>query len=224
MPRWQPSVIMCDHEKAQVRAWMSAFPQSRVETCLWHFAVDVFKYAKGLGLHQLMREHWVFESIVRCCCAIPLLPSYMMAMALVLLGQWARNTGFMRIVEVRAFFEYINHEWMPCREYLSVCGSEDRTDNVSESANATLNWDSQQNRPNAYVIIAAFVRQEDQLAVDIQALSNGLTASRARTVVSISNDLRIRNLTENLLHQRITILQFLRSASSTLQAPYDHVF
>lgn len=39
MPNWAPDTIMCDHEEAQVNAWMISFPNARVESCLWHYAV-----------------------------------------------------------------------------------------------------------------------------------------------------------------------------------------
>ncbi len=66
--------------------------------------------------------------------------------------------------------------------------------------------------------------QEDEFLVDIHALANGEPPTRLQRISCLANDVRIRNQTENLLRGQIDILQFLRSTSQTLQAPYDHVF
>jgi len=42
---WNPDEIMCDHELAQVQAWMRAFPNAAVTTCLFHFAVVGFLFS-----------------------------------------------------------------------------------------------------------------------------------------------------------------------------------
>lgn len=103
-----------------------------------------------------MQEDWVFDSIVRALCALPLLPNYILSEGLIQVGNWARNAGFMHWPLVRDLFDYIDREWIRRYRYLSVCGSEDRTNNISESANATLGWDLRQNRPNVYDTISKF--------------------------------------------------------------------
>jgi len=102
----------------------------------------------------MMQTDWVFDSIVRCLCALPLLPNYFLYEGLLQVGHWARNSGFMHWPLVRDLFEYVETEWMRRYRYLSVCGSEDRTNNISECANAILDWDLQQDRPNIYVALS----------------------------------------------------------------------
>lgn len=223
MPHWNPEQIMCDHEEAQVNAWMISFPFARVATCLWHYAVCVYRHAKDLGLHEMMMD-WVFHSIVCCLTALPLLPNYLLYEGLLQVSNWARDSGFMHWPRVRDLFSYIETEWMRRYHYLSVCGSEDRTNNVSECANAILDWDLQQDRPNVYVTIRAFVIQEDQFIVDLHALIDGRPASRIQSLQCLANDERIINQTENLLRGQISVLQFLLTTSRALNAPYFHVF
>lgn len=39
MPRFQPTLIMCDFEEAEQVAWSTCFPEADVQGCLWHYAV-----------------------------------------------------------------------------------------------------------------------------------------------------------------------------------------
>ncbi|KAK3911340.1 Nonribosomal peptide synthetase imqB [Frankliniella fusca] len=224
VPQWDPEEIHCDHERAQVNAWRTVFPLARVASCLWHYDVDVFLYARRLGLYNTMQANVVFDKIVRSLCAIPLLPRHQLMEGLVQVGNWARATGFMHFPAVRALFVYLHREWMSRQDTLSVFGCVDRTNNVSESVNAALCWHVRKDRPNVYELINAFVLQEDQFMVDVHALERGLDAGRAQRVSCLLNDRRIQNLTGNLTNNRITILQFLLAVSHTQQAAYDHVF
>ncbi len=160
---------------------------------------DVFVHSNSLGLYALMQGDWVFDTIVRCLCALPLLPNYLLFQGLIEIGNWARNTGFMRWPRVRDLFAYIEHEWMRRYRYLSVCGSEDRTNNISECANATLGWDLRQNRPNVYDMISKFI-------FDLQTFDNIFywykeeLEKHARTSQAIINYLKLRlKCLQNLL-------------------------
>lgn len=101
-----------------------------IPLALWVLLQAVFKMTKSLGLSGMMND-WVFESIVRCLSALPLLPNYLLYEGLLAVGNWARACGFMHWPLVRDLFAYIDTEWMRRYRYLSVCGSEDRTNNIS---------------------------------------------------------------------------------------------
>lgn len=105
-------------------------------------------------MHPAMQGIWVLDSIVRCLCVIPLLPSHRLNEGLLSVGVWAERVGWKGHESVRALFVYMDNFWMRKRDILSVLGCEERTNNVSESAYAGLDWFVPQDRPNVFQLIS----------------------------------------------------------------------
>ncbi|KAJ1521801.1 hypothetical protein ONE63_003436 [Megalurothrips usitatus] len=154
MPNFKPRAIKSDFEEAQMNAWRIVYHRAKVEGCLWHYAVAVFNKAKQLGLSELIRTEPEVASIVRSLSALPLLPAEGIEDGLIELGWEARDKGWM--LELRPLFQYMETEWIPKAQILSVKGSDNRTNNISESANRSFNRVVRISRPNSYQVIREY--------------------------------------------------------------------
>lgn len=82
-----------------------------------------------LGLQPLVRDEEEVSSIIRASTALPLLPAEEIEEGLNDLGYEALQRGWMQ--HLRPFFNYMDTEWMPKVEVLSVFKAAHRTNNVA---------------------------------------------------------------------------------------------
>jgi len=100
-----------------------------------------------------MQQSWAVLTTVKCCAALPLLPSDHIIYGMFAIGHWSRMMGAMQNALVRNLFTYLYRQWAPAVPYLSVYGVEDRTNNVSESVHASLEIEVRENGPNVWSLI-----------------------------------------------------------------------
>lgn len=105
-----------------------------------------------LGLQPLVEAEEEVSSIVRASTALPLLPSDQIEDGLYDLGDEALEAGWM--VQLRRLFEYLETEWLPKAEILSVHDAPHRTNNVSESGNRMFNKLFKTSRPGCFNVIS----------------------------------------------------------------------
>lgn len=220
-----PLIVHTDFEEAQYSAWKNVFgPQLKVEGCLYHYVVRLRKKAtsKKLSLSKLLVNNARADSIVRSCNALPLLPHYRMREGLSTIWLRARRNGLLR--RLRPFLQYIKNTWLPRRRIVSVCFSEDRTNNVSESLNHTFNLIVKQRRPNVWLFTDAVVRFEERFAQDLYNLHKGKPVNRWRKTSAVNNDMAITRLTARLTAGDISMSSFLKQASFRMQNVWKPVY
>ncbi|KAK3918472.1 Protein CbxX, chromosomal [Frankliniella fusca] len=246
-PLFHPRVIHTDFETAEYSAFMEVFDNVTVEGCLFHFSNvswyyqlllfcqfcglvlvmfrnDVFQnvssQARTLGLSRHIAASRICDSLVRSCLAIPLVPTNQLRD--VLSEVMSRAVEENLETTLRPFFKYIYEEYIIKREHvLSVCGSENRTNNVSESWNNTLQQAMLVRRPNVFKFLSGLRNLEEQARQDYYDITEeGQDTTRGRKVSAISNDRRIMNWTLLLRRGQISMADFLRNASRTLERPY----
>ncbi|XP_034233004.1 uncharacterized protein LOC117640562 [Thrips palmi] len=218
-----PRVVHTDFEVAQYNAWKTVFGrQLRVEGCLYHYVVRLREKAKKLRLAQLLKRNRRADSIVKSCNALPLLPSHRIRKGLATIERRARRNGLHG--QLAPFFQYMRTTWIPRRNIMSVCYSEDRTNNISESLNHALSLAVKQRRPNIWLFIDALVRLEERLAQDLYNLRRGKRVNRLRKTSAVMNDDVIRQMTGSLNTGDISLTTFLKQAAYRVENVWNPVY
>ncbi|XP_026282208.2 uncharacterized protein LOC113209080 isoform X3 [Frankliniella occidentalis] len=211
-PGFKPDKIHTDFEFAEYNSFKKIFVDAIVEGCLYHYSNNLSAQANKLGLARFIAANETIDSLVRSCLAIPLVPTPRIPEALAAVMTRASEENFYRVLD--PFFKYVYEEYIAKRTHvLSVYGSENRTNNVAESWNNSLQLAMNVRRPNVF----NFIKQAAQDYFDI---NRGENTTRGRKVSALVNDARICNLTRLLDRNQITMSNFLRNASRTLENPY----
>ncbi|KAK3914296.1 Phosphatidylglycerol--prolipoprotein diacylglyceryl transferase [Frankliniella fusca] len=214
MPNFNPTAIKCDFEDGQINAWRSKFPN----------ATAVFAYPKNkLGLFHLIKTKPVVASIIRSAGALPLLPTQLIQIGLLALGNEALEKGWMP--QLKLFFKYLEKEWIPKTSVLSVMNSAHRTNNIAETVNRSFNKFVKVANPSCFSVLRAFTRLNDKYTVDLQTLNDPIVAlGRGRRISALRNDKYIKRLTIDLQNGDISTLAFLHKSSRRLQNVFDKVY
>lgn len=110
-----------------------------------------------MGLVPYIRGNDHCETIVRCLCALPLLPHDRIVAGVIQVGELASQKGWWD--RLAAFFDYIRRTWLrpSILPIYSVYDCEDRTSNGNESYNNTLQKAlGQLAHPNVYYLICKY--------------------------------------------------------------------
>lgn len=219
-PNFNPRRVHCDFELAQMNAFVSFFPLCRVVGCLWHYAVKISQRAWRLGLASDAANNPLVFEFIRCICALPILPMHLI---------WTGAKQLWREVEASGWgpdmlplFEYFEVTWMPRIGELSVFGSEERTNNCSESDNRMLANAIPQNHPNIWQLIGGFVELEYISWCDKVAIDHMRPVAPGRRYSAKLNDRRVHMASRLLLANQITPCHFLHEASSAIHAAALH--
>ncbi|KAK3920547.1 Nonribosomal peptide synthetase TES [Frankliniella fusca] len=215
--------VVTDYEDAIINAFKLVF-RVEVQGCFFHSASAMARHAKVTIGVLLISQTEEIMMVVRLCCALPLLPQNLLQRGLHAIGTEALNLNDQFIYDiVRPFLLYVQNDWLnhvnrgPC---LSVCLSDHRTNNASESNNRDMKRQFGVHHPNVFHFIRKLADFEDNVVDDLYALSVGNIPTRHRPVKAIYSDARIQALTSHLLsipnpsHQEI--MQFLVSASPSV--------
>ncbi|KAK3917045.1 Cis-2,3-dihydrobiphenyl-2,3-diol dehydrogenase [Frankliniella fusca] len=207
---WNFSTVICDFEDAMIVAFKNIF-DVEVQGCLFHASDAIARYGKEIfGLHVI---HSYPESGLNA-----------IGFACVGLGDFLYGI-------VRPFLAYIQISWLehPNRgSSMSVCGSEHRTNNASESNNRQMRRKfNGVHHPNVFHFIRNVANFEHEARDDIMSLQRGLIPTRHRKVVSVANDALIIRFTNALLTDPNpsdqTLIDFLMLASTAIQGHIQDV-
>lgn len=223
LPGFRPRRVMCDFEFAQANAWEIEFPTIEVDGCLFHSSKAIAGHAKEIGLTNLIRENEEADSIVRSLCGLALLPHWLLDEGLVTIAIRCGEAQLMVVME--PMLQYVRDTWYtPSRKRMfSVYGKKYRTDNGSESGNATMRSAMRQTHPNVWSCMFALQHLEDVTKFDIDVLDAGFEASRQRGSSVLANDEAIRGHTSDLMNNHINIDTFLRRVSYRIKNVYDMI-
>lgn len=223
VPEFNPDIIHCDNEIAEYEGALEVYPNARVATCLYHYSSRVSGHARKLKLANLINGSNIFRSITRSCLAIPLLPQEMLQHGLETV--MARANRVLFYDALRPLFKYLWNEWISKRNHvLSVSGCDDRTTNVSESFNHTLQVCGVEKHPNPFQFIDGLVRIEDKLQQNMYCMRRGISTGRSRKLTAVNNDKSIVRLKRLWNQGHISTCTFLRRASYILHAPFKKNF
>lgn len=106
------------------------------------------------------RDHEEIFSVIRCMCAVPMLPVALM---------WAGVLEIWNEVPMQwrgqmlPLFAYFESEWLPRKEELCVFKLASRTNNCSESDNRALASVIPENKPNIYHLIGETITLKNLL-------------------------------------------------------------
>ena len=74
IPEFNPSIVMCDFEKASRNAFISVFPYANIVGCWFHFTKAVYDKVQKLGLGKLYRVNKEFKNWIHLLMSLPFLP------------------------------------------------------------------------------------------------------------------------------------------------------
>ena len=170
--------------------------------------------ARSMNLNQVVNDR--LKSLVRCCCALPLLPQDMIEDGLLSLVLEA--VGLNLFDDMDDFFGYIYDTWINSWRFqcLSCCLSPFRTNNCSECANRMLRLRTRVHRPSIPTFMDAIRSLEYDTFVDIISEDMGRNPKRTRRRSAINNDYFILNYTTKLLSGRMDVNTFLHRASTRM--------
>ncbi|KAK3911587.1 Pentatricopeptide repeat-containing protein [Frankliniella fusca] len=218
VPNFAPDRIHCDFERAQMNAFRTVLPSSRIVGCLWHYGVASSIHASKLGLSPIANENQEVKTFIRCIAGVPLLPAQKIWTGVLEIWNEVMQAGWED--ELRPFFEYFEKE--PRVAELSVFSVPERTNNVSESDNRTLASVIPQNRPNVWHLIGGFV-QLDQLAFsDKLAIEKGNAPTSGKRWKAKLNDKRVKRLSDLISNEQISCARFPHEAAFAILAAVNH--
>ncbi|KAK3923462.1 Cyclomaltodextrinase, partial [Frankliniella fusca] len=222
LQQWNATTVVCDFEDAMMNAFRLVLGVD-VQGCLFHCAHDMSEYAR-IHVGVMTMRHLPFTKfIVNLCCALPLLPTHLLQRGFnVIAGQALQLGPYFTFIS--SFLSYVQREWLNHSnrgQTLSVCGSNFRTNNASESNNRRMKRKIGVHHPNIYHFIRHLADFESTSHNDLTSLLTGHDPTRSRAAIAISNDNYIQELTSNLLHLGFVtdqdLLQFLTNASVTMR-------
>ncbi len=117
--------VISDYEKSLTSALHSAFPDSRLQGCYFHFCQAVYRRIQKLGLACTFSGNANFREVVRILMALAFLPSEEVLSSLIQIEQTFRGID----VAVDALFEYFRRNWLSDIKLWNVHGQCVRTNN-----------------------------------------------------------------------------------------------
>ncbi|KAJ1531327.1 hypothetical protein ONE63_000011 [Megalurothrips usitatus] len=222
MVRWNFIRVVCDFEDAIINAFTRVFGV-QVQGCLFHSAHAMVQHAKVTIGIAVLNQFPEVKLIVHLCCALPLSPQHLLQHGLNVIGAVAMDLeDVLYMTQLRPFLEFIQFQWLHHvnrGRTLSVCGSDHRTNNASESNNRSMKRKFGVHHPNIFRFIRELAEFEEVAMDDLQSLNLGIIPSRHRAVSAICNDAHIQELTSALLQGVPTddrIIAFLTYASHSV--------
>ncbi|KAK3918561.1 Tryptophan 2,3-dioxygenase, partial [Frankliniella fusca] len=170
---WNFSTVVCDFEDAIMNAFRNVFNVD-VQGCLYHASDAMARYAREIFGPHVLRSFEVLKSVVRLCCTLPLLPPHLLQSGLNAIGSAAIGLWDFWYNTVRPYLAYVQHSWLdhPNRGLnMSVCGSDHRTNNASESNNRQMRRKFGVHHPNVYHFIRTVVDLEAEVSDDLGTLA-----------------------------------------------------
>ena len=211
---FRPHLAITDFEPAEMNAWRAVF-NCEVQGCFWHYCRAITLTARSMQL--LGPNYDRVTSIIRSCCALPLLEQNMIEEGLLSLVLEAIAEGLFEYLA--DYFIYIYDTWIRSHRFqsLSVFLAPFRTNNASESANRMLRIRTRVHRPNVATFMDAVRSMESNAYWDILSLTEQeINPSRTRRASAVNNDYYILAYTGDLIANRITINRFLHLASTRM--------
>ncbi|XP_034250836.1 uncharacterized protein LOC117651143 [Thrips palmi] len=229
-PDLQPGVIVTDWEWPQQRAWQEAFPNARVQGCLWHLCRAYVRKVAQLGLLKFRQSLPDMFDIIRKVCGIALLPRRFFLVGLGLLRAEALQTDVLIAYLLRPFFTYVETKWITNgrrRYWMNLYNSMHRTNNCCESHNKQLRTAVGAYRPNIYAFIAALARLEHNAYLNVDLMDMGGVARRSRRWQAVFADAQIKNLCNEFdndvfRNRNVTVQNFLNQAADLFYSAYRY--
>lgn len=220
--------VVTDFEQAIKRAFANVFPDVHQQGCFFHLVNAEVKYAKDeLGMARILGVE-PYSTLVRCFCALALLPERYIRRGFIILVRETRTHGPRVYRRMRPFIAYVLRQWVGNRErrqWMCVYGSIHRSNNTCESHNRMLLNFVGVPHPNIYNFIASLASMEANAYADAMALDAGERPGRARKLSSIFLDNSLRNLYRGIRNppgnRDDAILRFLQRAVHTFDHAYD---
>ncbi|XP_034246245.1 uncharacterized protein LOC117648116 [Thrips palmi] len=226
--QWQFNLAVCDFEDAIINSVEAVFGVE-VQSCYFHYVNNLGSWARSNLTVYVLTQYPQLIDVIRHCCALPLLPQHLLQRGMNVIGREAMALGPFLYHTVRPFLQYVQSDWIwhvNRGRTLSVCGSDNRTNNASESNNHRMNLRLKVHHPNVYHLIRSFVEFEDTTIDDTMSLEIGIIPTRHRASSSITNDDNIRRLTAVFLRDPNPsdelIAEFLHAAAFSMEnVAYD---
>jgi hypothetical protein len=219
IPDFQPQNVMADYEDAGVSALKRVWGDNiTIKGCWFHFAQNVIKKSKSIGLTGAYRDNEIVWKIIRCIIALPLLPSTDIVPAIndvERLCSTVHNAEY--ITMLAKFFRYLRRQWIEKTsigpERMSVSDAPTRTNNGVESYHAALKRRVKVAHPNLNIFQKHLFESAVDNMNDAGRLRNHLNIRRPKGKRDLMNDARIRREMVLYQHGRKNRLEFLSSVS-----------
>lgn len=217
--RFNPRRMTVDFEMAMINSIEVMLPETEISTCLFHFTQSIFRNLTNHGLRDAYLNDEAFKSCVRKMMALSLLP------ITEIVNQFHQIVSQLRDVfddeRVDVFVDYmwntyVKDDSMYDKELWCQHGNSDRTTNVAEGWNNSINYQLTSNHPNVHVLINLL--QKDNFNQQI-LYSNYLERDEAKPKRAkyVRLNERLSKLNTKLVEGEMTVERFLEIASNLLK-------
>lgn len=186
--------VMTDYEVALRNAIRSAYPNTSIHGCFFHFGQAVYRKGRALQLPSFT----LGSNALKMAMALPLLPAENIDEGIDIICQMLSSDEFSSYLQ----------KWK--RLFVSVHGLKHRTNNSVESFHHSLYAMVGRPHPNVWVFINILKRMEHVKSCDLNRFDNGVALpNESRRKYRIINQ-KIEAAQKNYAENNITLTQFLK--------------
>ena len=187
IPEFNPSIVMCDFEKASRNAFISLFPYANIVGCWFHFTKALYEKVQKLGLGKLYQVNKEFKNWIHLLMSLPFLPEEEIRPTYL-----AIHLPFIGLTESElqmcaTFKSNFSKVWIEASVGISVFYYEFNTNNGAESYHNCLNSYIKTNHPNVWKFMLALQSVMADYDLELGRLDNGLEITRAPKKKTILN-------------------------------------
>ena len=215
IPDFNPSMAVCDFEKAPRNAFKTVFPYTTIVGCWFHFTQAVYHKVKELGLCKLYKVNNEFKKWIHQLMSLPFLTEEDIRPIYIAI-KLSTELNDLELKIVGSFKKYFLKTWIDGSESLSIFYYEFNTNNGAESYHKKLKSSIKTNHPNIWKFLSSLENIMTDNDLEIRRLDNGLTITRTpKAKILLNNKLRTEYKTR-YLNGTYTPIQYLKCISSTV--------
>ncbi|CAF3322392.1 unnamed protein product [Rotaria socialis] len=194
----KPRSIICDFERAFMKAVVKQLPETLVTGCWFHFCQSCYRNIQKLGLMKVYDTDAEARHLLRAFMGLALLPMNLIHDGFIMLKKKVKTSCYRNQLEV--FVSYFKSEWIDHFKPSMWCVSNSRwrTNNFAEAQNRRFFSRVVQPHPNLWRFIQCL--KEEESVVSHRMVQTGLGFSSTRPSKSTRAAARKTKQVEKLLN------------------------
>ncbi|XP_020298210.1 uncharacterized protein LOC109862555 isoform X2 [Pseudomyrmex gracilis] len=194
--------IMLDYERAAGISVSENFPSAAIHGCWFHFNQAIFRKWKCLNLLHAPRD------VLFMTMTLPLAPPKSFSEAYKIIEKQADTME--EYPDIYLFLAYLRRNWLQAASKVSVYKCPMRTNNIVESFHNIAAKKFGSKHSNLWLFLEKLSDILTDQELDLERAKSGLRVRRICSRLERQNNLRIVELQEDLVTDRISLEQFLK--------------